>query len=110
MSHDQSGQIAVEKHDALSETGRSHGVMMTPTIVVNGQRVVSGILLNLLLEGISAEFGEKISIEIHKGPVPRLEELKISALPAVVTEDLVRIMGLCPSRESLVAALRECGV
>jgi len=69
-----------------------------------------GILLCRLLEDVKKEFGDKIDIQVHRGPVPGIDELKISALPALVIGDLVRIMGLCPSRESLVAAFRECGL
>ncbi|MGB9802854.1 hypothetical protein [Desulfofundulus sp.] len=49
-------------------------------------------------------------VTIHRGPTPRLEELKISATPAIIVGDLVRIMGVCPDRETVVAALRECGI
>lgn len=69
-----------------------------------------GISLSRLLEEIKNEFGEKVALEVHTGPTPRIDELKISALPAVVIGDLVRIMGLCPDKESLVSALRECGL
>ncbi|MFZ5632557.1 MAG: thioredoxin family protein [Bacillota bacterium] len=69
-----------------------------------------GIALSRLLEEIREEFADKVDVEVHRGPTPRIEELKISALPALVVGDLVRIMGLCPSKESLVGALRECGV
>ncbi|MFZ5650456.1 MAG: hypothetical protein ACOY4I_06345 [Bacillota bacterium] len=69
-----------------------------------------GIMLSRLLDEIKADFGEKVEIVSHRGPTPRVEELKISTLPAVVVGDLVRIMGLCPSKESLVGAIRECGI
>jgi len=32
------------------------------------------------------------------------------AAPAVVVGGLVRIMGVCPSKESLISALREAGM
>lgn len=69
-----------------------------------------GILLARCLDEIKSRFGDRVDIVIHRGPTPRLEELKISVLPALVIGDLVRIAGLCPSRESLVSALRECGM
>lgn len=69
-----------------------------------------GIALSRLLEDIQREFGEKVAITIHRGPTPRLEELKISATPAIIVGDLVRIMGVCPDRETLVSALQECGI
>jgi len=66
-------------------------------------------MLSRLLDEISREFGEKIEVVVHRGPTPRIDELKLSALPAVVVGGLVRIMGLCPCKETMVAALRECG-
>ena len=69
-----------------------------------------GIALWRLIEQLKNDFGEKIDVEVHRGPTPRIDELKISALPAVVVGDLVRIMGLCPDQESLTSALRECGL
>lgn len=69
-----------------------------------------GISLKRLLDEIKEEYGEKIDLQIYRGPNPRLEELKISNLPAVVVGDLVRIMGVCPSKETLVSALQECGL
>jgi hypothetical protein len=69
-----------------------------------------GISLLRLLEEIKSEYGERIDLKIFRGPGPRLEELKISSLPAVVIGDLVRIMGVCPSRETLINALQECGL
>lgn len=69
-----------------------------------------GIMLSRLLDEIKAEFGERVDIVVHRGPASRLEDLKISALPALVIGDLVRIMGLCPGKETFVSALRECGI
>lgn len=69
-----------------------------------------GIMLSRVLDEIKAEFGDKVEVISHRGPTPRIEELKISTLPALVIGDLVRIMGLCPSKESVAGALRECGI
>ncbi|MEW6274743.1 MAG: hypothetical protein AB1556_06470 [Bacillota bacterium] len=69
-----------------------------------------GISLTRRLEELKRDYGEKVKIEYHRGPTPRAEELKISALPALVIGDLVRIMGVCPSKDTLVSALRECGL
>lgn len=70
----------------------------------------AGIALSRLLEEIKNEFGEKIELQVYKGSQPRLEELRITATPALVIGDLVRIIGVCPDRETVIAALRECGV
>lgn len=36
------GQVQVRKHDILSAEADRHGVMMTPTVIVNGEVVASG--------------------------------------------------------------------
>ncbi len=36
------GRVVVRRHDILSEEADRHGVMMTPTVVVNGEVVASG--------------------------------------------------------------------
>jgi hypothetical protein len=69
-----------------------------------------GIALTRLLEEIKNEFAEKVELHFYRGPNPRAEELKLSSTPALVIGDLVRIMGVCPDRETVVAALRECGI
>jgi hypothetical protein len=39
-----------------------------------------------------------------------MAELGLKVVPAVVIEKLVRIEGICPSRETLWKALREFGL
>jgi len=39
------GSVVVEKHDALSETGRKYGVIMTPTVIVAEKKVAVGRVL-----------------------------------------------------------------
>ncbi|HUW64205.1 MAG TPA: hypothetical protein VMW83_05855 [Spirochaetia bacterium] len=69
-----------------------------------------GIQLSRLMEEIKAEFPDQLEITVHKGETARQAELKISSFPALVIGDLVRIMGLCPCRETLISGLRECGL
>lgn len=69
-----------------------------------------GIILSRLLNEVEAEFSDRVEVVVQRGPTSRVDELKISALPALVVGDLVRIMGLCPDKETLVSALRECGI
>lgn len=52
------GQVVVEKHDALSEVGLKYGVMVTPTVVINDQKVAVGKVLT------EAELVEKIAKEL----------------------------------------------
>jgi hypothetical protein len=69
-----------------------------------------GISLMRLLDEIRAEYGDKIDITVCKGRSELYEKYHLSAAPAVIVGDLVRIMGLCPSKESLVSALKEAGL
>lgn len=54
------GRVEVEKYDALSEEGRMHGVVITPTVVAAGKKVVSGRLPGEeeLVEIIRKELGD----------------------------------------------------
>ncbi|HUU55299.1 MAG TPA: thioredoxin family protein, partial [Armatimonadota bacterium] len=51
------GRVVVQKHDVLSDEADRHGVMMTPTVVVNGEVVASG-------KGLSANRLEQL-LERH---------------------------------------------
>ncbi len=46
------GQVIVEKLDALSATGQKHGIFLTPTVIVEGERIAGGKLVyeNQLVE------------------------------------------------------------
>ena len=54
------GRVVVRKHDVLSDEADRYGVMMTPTVVVNGEVVASG-------KGLSANRLEQL-LERHLGP------------------------------------------
>ena len=69
-----------------------------------------GVALKRLLDEIQEEVGDKVEVVIHQGRHPLMEEYNLTAAPAVVVGGLVRIMGLCPSKESLIGALREAGM
>lgn len=70
----------------------------------------SDVSLSKLLEEIEEEFGDKVEIVIWEGHNELFEEYNLTALPAVVVEEMVKITGFCPSKESLVSALQEVGV
>jgi len=70
----------------------------------------SDVSLSKLLEEIEEEFGDKVEIVIWEGHNELFEEYNLTALPAVVVEELIKIIGFCPSKESLVSALQEVGV
>ena len=66
--------------------------------------------LSRLLEEIEKEFGNKVEITIHRGHNKLFEEYNLTTAPAVVVEELVKIMGVCPSKETLISALRDAGL
>jgi len=69
-----------------------------------------GISLSKLLNEIEGEFADKVEITIYRGRHELYEKYNLTAAPAVVVGKLVRIMGVCPSKETLIAALREAGL
>ncbi len=69
-----------------------------------------GISLSKLLKEIEEEFGDKVEVITYKGRNELFGKYNLTAAPAVVVGELVKIMGVCPSRESLISALREAGM
>lgn len=70
-----------------------------------------GVAVKRLLKQIEAEFGDQVEIVYHTGPGdPEWETYAINNAPALVIGDLVKFVGLAPSKESLVGALREAGM
>ena len=70
-----------------------------------------GVAVKRLLKEIEAEFGDQVEIVYHTGPGdPEWDEYAIGNAPAMVISELVKFVGLAPSKESLVGALREGGI
>jgi hypothetical protein len=70
-----------------------------------------GVAVKRLLNEIIAEFGDQVEVAFHTGPGDdEWEEYSIGSAPALVVGDLVKFVGLAPSKESLVGALREAGL
>ena len=70
-----------------------------------------GVAVKRLLGQIEAEYGDQVEIVYHTGPGdPEWETYAIDNAPALVVGDLVKFVGLAPSKESLVGALREAGL
>jgi hypothetical protein len=70
-----------------------------------------GVAVKRLLKAIEAEYGEQVEVVVHTGPGdPEWEAYAIDNAPALVVGDLVKFVGLAPSKESLVGALREAGM
>jgi hypothetical protein len=66
--------------------------------------------LSKLLGEIREEFGDRVEIVIHEGDDSLFEDYNITSTPALVIGDLIKIMGFCPSKETLVSALGEAGL
>jgi hypothetical protein len=70
-----------------------------------------GVAVKRLLQEIEREFGDQVEIVTHTGPGdPEWEQYAINNAPALVVGDLVKFVGLAPSKESLIGALREAGM
>jgi len=69
-----------------------------------------GVNLIRLLNEIEQEFGDKVEIATYKGRHELFEQCHLTITPALIVGGLVRIMGLCPSKESLISALKEAGL
>lgn len=69
-----------------------------------------GRLLLKLIEKVRQEYADKVEVEIYRGMCQKLDEYGIRASPAVVIDKDIRIIGVCPSEETLKEALREAGV
>ena len=70
-----------------------------------------GVSVKRLLKEVEAEYGDQVEIIFHTGPGDaEWEQYAINNAPALVVGDLVKFVGLAPSKESLVGALREAGM
>ena len=70
-----------------------------------------GVAVKRLLQEIEQEFGDRVEILYQTGPGDEeWETYAICSAPALVVGDLVKFVGLAPSKESLVGALREAGL
>jgi len=72
-----------------------------------------GVAVKRLLKEIEAEFRGRGQVEIvyHIGPGDtEWDEYAIGNAPAMVIGELVKFVGLAPSKDSLVGALREAGL
>ena len=70
-----------------------------------------GVVVKRLLAEIESEFGDQVEVTIHTGRGDlEWEAYAIDNAPAMVVGDLVKFVGLAPSKESLIGALREAGL
>jgi hypothetical protein len=70
-----------------------------------------GVAVKRLLGEIEAKYGDQVEVVVHTGPGdPEWEQYAINNAPALVVGDLVKFVGLAPSKTSLIGALREAGM
>ena len=69
-----------------------------------------GVAVKRLIDEVGLSYGEQMEVVYHHGRDAAYEELKLSSAPAIIVGDLVRFIGLCPTREGLIGALREAGL
>ena len=70
-----------------------------------------GVAVKRLLKEVESDYGDQLDIVFHTGPGdPEWEQYAINNAPALVIGDLVKFVGLAPSKESLIGALRESGL
>jgi hypothetical protein len=70
-----------------------------------------GVAVKRLLKEIESDYGDQVDVVFHTGPGdPEWEQYAINNAPALVIGDLVKFVGLAPSKESFVGALHEAGL
>lgn len=69
-----------------------------------------GVAVRRLIADVAEQYGDQMDVVYHEGRTARYEELRLSSAPAIIVGDLVRFVGLCPTREGFIAALREAGL
>lgn len=69
-----------------------------------------GRMVLRLMEQIKKEYGDKIEIEVFKGLTDKAKEYGLKVSPAIIIDRDVRIIGVCPSKQTLRNAIREAGV
>lgn len=78
-----------------------------------GQPPCPGCLeLEDLCREMMDQLGGRLDCRIFRGPEGRepMDRSGLKVVPAVVIAGLIRIEGICPSRETLIKALREAGL
>lgn len=69
-----------------------------------------GRLMLRLLDEIKEEYGDKVEVEVYRGPSEKAKEYGLTVSPAIIIDRDVRIIGVCPTKKTLREAIREAGV
>ena len=68
------------------------------------------VRLSQMLEKIRSKFGEKIQITVSGKEDDLFKAYNLTRTPAVVIGEMIKIMGFCPSEESIISALNDLGI
>jgi hypothetical protein len=64
-----------------------------------------------MADEIAKTYGKKVNVIKHIGPSEEFNKYKLTLVPAVVIEEgKIMLMGVCPDKETFIAALKEVGV
>ena len=63
-----------------------------------------------LLKEVEEEYRDQVEIVTQKGLSKLYRDYALTATPAIIVGELVKIVGFCPSKETLISALREAGM
>jgi hypothetical protein len=63
-----------------------------------------------LLSKIEEEFQEQVEVMLYRDDDRLREEYNLTAAPALIIEEMIRMIGFCPSKETLLSALRDVGL
>jgi hypothetical protein len=69
-----------------------------------------GRLVLRLMDEIKREYGDRVEVEVFKGLTEKAKEYGLKVSPAIIIDKDVRIIGVCPSKQTMRNALREAGV
>jgi hypothetical protein len=60
---------------------------------------------------LKKKYGERVEVTKHIGPCEEFSKYHLTVVPAVVfNEGRIKIMGVCPSMQTIEASLKEMGV
>jgi len=68
-----------------------------------------GRMLLKRVEEIQKEYKD-IEVITYKGRTEEFKRYNLTSAPAVVIDGFVKIMGVCPSKKTLIGALKEAGL
>jgi len=84
--------------------------MITVEVFASQPPCSGGRLLLKLVDSVREKYKDKVEFVVHHGENEKTKEYGIRTTPALVVDKDIRIIGVCPSKETLENALFEAGV